>query len=867
MKSRTIVNRIISCLLITMMIVISSCDISLASDVKNNLTVTAYVNGEKQDLQEINGDIVLNIKPDDDIILKVEPDNADGSEFAFYQIRSGVTEVLQTQGAENSYEFCVAEEGQHIFGIKVYHEGYETADKRVLVISESKESVEEKKVEEDSSVSNETETDGSDNNIIEKQKPDEKSDLGPSIQNNMNQRSDFSVSISSSKTTNEYVSRDIELTAKASGGSGGYEYQFEETYAGKTKIVQSYGTNASYAFRTREAGSHTYTVTAKDGSGKTTQAKYSMNVVVHPAMKLSGTVKSSGSSTQYEQRNVTLTADMTAGYGEYQYQFSEVYNGTSKVVQEYGSEPSYKFQTEGVGKHTYYVDVKDLSGQTARMSYVLEVRKHPAADLGVSLTSNKSTKEYVSRDIELMAKASGGSGGYQYQFEETYAGKTDIVQNYSSNAVYAFTTKEIGTHTYTVSVKDSSGNSMKASYSMTVVIHPSMALNGKLSSNGSTYEYVERSFILTAVAENGYGDYKYQFSEVYDGKETVVQAYSNSPTYSFTTKTIGLHEYYVTIKDSANQTVKIKYAMTVTTHPGKTIQGTFTSNKTDYEYSSRDITLTANATNGYGGYQYQFTRVYNGASKIVQQFSTNNTHSFMTGLPGTYIYYVDIKDSSNAVLRLSYTMTVVSNGTFDGGIDVSSYQGTIDWNKVKQSGVSFTMLRALSGKMNAITVDSSFNANIAGATKNGISVGVYRYGYAMTVAEAQKEAIATVNAIKNSGYSITYPVAYDVEDSATQGTLSKNQLTDIIKAYRGVIENNGYKFMIYSSKSWFDSKIDMKEFAGEDLWVASWFSDGTPYHDHGYTGPGNVTIWQYSSTGRVPGISGNVDMNVGYAKY
>ena len=433
--------------------------------------------------------------------------------------------------------------------------------------------------------------------------------------------------------------------------------------------------------------------------------------------------------------------------------------------------------------------------------------------------------------------------------------------------MYAFTTKEIGTHTYTVSVKDSSGNSMKASYSMTVVIHPSMALNGKLSSNGSTYEYVERSFILTAVAENGYGDYKYQFSEVYDGKETVVQAYSNSPTYSFTTKTIGLHEYYVTIKDSANQTVKIKYAMTVTTHPGKTIQGTFTSNKTDYEYSSRDITLTANATNGYGGYQYQFTRVYNGASKIVQQFSTNNTHSFMTGLPGTYIYYVDIKDSSNAVLRLSYTMTVVSNGTFDGGIDVSSYQGTIDWNKVKQSGVSFTMLRALSGKMNAITVDSSFNANIAGATKNGISVGVYRYGYAMTVAEAQKEAIATVNAIKNSGYSITYPVAYDVEDSATQGTLSKNQLTDIIKAYRGVIENNGYKFMIYSSKSWFDSKIDMKEFAGEDLWVASWFSDGTPYHDHGYTGPGNVTIWQYSSTGRVPGISGNVDMNVGYAKY
>ena len=73
--------------------------------------------------------------------------------------------------------------------------------------------------------------------------------------------------------------------------------------------------------------------------------------------------------------------------------------------------------------------------------------------------------------------------------------------------------------------------------------------------------------------------------------------------------------------------------------------------------------------------------------------------------------------------------------------------------------------------------------------------------------------------------------------------------------------------MIYSNPNWLTNKIDMSSFAGDDIWLARWFYDGTPYPDHGYMGTGNVTIWQYSSTGSVPGISGNVDMNVGYVRY
>ena len=597
-----------------------------------------------------------------------------------------------------------------------------------------------------------------------------------------------------------------------------------------------------------------------------------MNVVLHPGAKLTGSLKSSGSSTQYEQRAVTLNTEITQGYGEYEYQYTEVYNGKSEVVQKYSEQSAYSFQTRGVGVHTYYVDVKDGSGQSLRLSYKMEVRKAPApAPMRITLKSNKSMTEYSARDIELTATATGGNGGYEYEFTEIYGGKSKVVQNFGSQNTYHFRTKELGSHTYKVKVKDKSGATAEDSFSMTVVAHPTAILEGTFTTNSSGYEYIDRKIVLTtALTKEGYGDCEYQFSRVYNGEEEIIKGYSVDNTCTFLTDQVGRHTFYVTIKDMANQTIKIPCdkVVDVVAHPTIQIQGTLTSNKSNYEYSSRDIVLTANVTKeGYGDCQYQFVRVYDGASKVVQQYSSKNTHSFKTGLPGEYIYYVNIKDRAGLVLQLSYFMTVVSNGTFDKGIDVSSYQGNINWSAVKASGITFAMLRVLSGKMGGLHVDTQFNNNIKGATDNGIPVGVYRYGYAMTVQEAQREAIETVNAIKNSGYRITYPVAYDVEDSLTQGTLTKAQLTSIIKAYQGVIENHGYKFMIYSSKNWFENKLDMSQFSGEDLWLARWFLDGSPYHDHGYTGPGNVTLWQYSEKGTVPGIKGNVDMNVGYVRY
>ena len=572
----------------------------------------------------------------------------------------------------------------------------------------------------------------------------------------------------------------------------------------------------------------------------------------------------------YEQRTVTLTAEISSGNGGYEYQFTEVYNGKKNIVKSYSGENSYTVNgIKGVGVHTYYVDVRDAKGKTLQLSYAMEVREYPAQELKGTLTSNQTSPVYAERNIVLTANVLSGNGGYKYQFEEVY-GNTDrkVVQKFSENNIYTFNSDKIGEYVYYVTIKDSKGKEIELSYKLEVVGHPAYKLSGKVTNSASNYEYVDRSMYLTAEAEGGYGEYQYQFEEEYQGIRKVVQKYSKNNVYSFRTDTIGIHDYYVIIKDAKEQKITLKYSIQVIGHPSKQMTGTLNSSVTSPVYSSRDVVLTANVTNGYGGYEYQFIQIFEGERKIVQEYSETNTYSFRTKMPGMYTYSVNIKDKANAVLTLSYNLNVVSNGTFDKGIDVSAWQGYVDWSKVKQSDVDFAMLRILSGTMDNLTIDSQFYNNIANASNNGISVGVYRYGYAESVDEARREAQMVVNALKSSGYDISYPVAYDVEDIETQGpeNLSKTELTNIIKAFKQVIESNGYQFMIYANKNWLENIIDMKQFSQEDVWIAQ-YRDYTPDLGYQYSGPGNVTIWQYSSRGSVQGISGNVDMNIGYYRY
>ena len=194
------------------------------------------------------------------------------------------------------------------------------------------------------------------------------------------------------------------------------------------------------------------------------------------------------------------------------------------------------------------------------------------------------------------------------------------------------------------------------------------------------------------------------------------------------------------------------------------------------------------------------------------------------------------------------------------GIDVSRWQGDIQWAKVAQSK-DFAIIRCTSGRSNAL--DSKFPANLRGALAQKLPVGVYRYGYATTVAAAKAEAAAVLDAI--DGYDMPCGVWYDVED-ASQRKLKGATLTAIIKAFCEAITAGGYQVGIYCNQDWYDNVLDTDALAEYPFWVARYGSNDGKMH----TKPridGDLWGWQYTSRGRVSGISGNVDLDVMYAAY
>ena len=192
------------------------------------------------------------------------------------------------------------------------------------------------------------------------------------------------------------------------------------------------------------------------------------------------------------------------------------------------------------------------------------------------------------------------------------------------------------------------------------------------------------------------------------------------------------------------------------------------------------------------------------------------------------------------------------------GIDVSSYQGKPDWTKVKNSGIKFAILRIhqKSG------IDTSFEHNYKGCKSNGILIGGYKYSYALTPAQAIDEAEDVLSVL--CGRGLDFPVFYDIEWSQ-QRSLDKQAIENIAVAFLTRIKKAGYKVGIYCNLDWYNSVLSdaLKQY---DCWIARY-----PASDNGSVQERlrpNVGVgWQYSSKGKVSGISGNVDMDVFYTDY
>lgn len=184
------------------------------------------------------------------------------------------------------------------------------------------------------------------------------------------------------------------------------------------------------------------------------------------------------------------------------------------------------------------------------------------------------------------------------------------------------------------------------------------------------------------------------------------------------------------------------------------------------------------------------------------------------------------------------------------GIDVSKWQGHIDWPRVK---VDFAILRA--GISTA--TDVRFEENYAGATAAGIPVGVYWYLKAMTVEAAHREAAACIKAI--SGKKLSFPVYADIEE-ASQLKLGRDKLTAIAAAFLEDVEAAGYFVGLYSSKSHLETSFTAELRERYAVWVAHYGVGRTTY-------TGRYGMWQYTDKGKVDGITGAVDLDICYEDY
>ncbi|MCM1154223.1 MAG: Ig-like domain-containing protein [Roseburia sp.] len=247
-----------------------------------------------------------------------------------------------------------------------------------------------------------------------------------------------------------------------------------------------------------------------------------------------------------------------------------------------------------------------------------------------------------------------------------------------------------------------------------------------------------------------------------------------------------------------------------------------------------------------------------------------NAECFYTGWQsiGGYTYFFDkngnVVTGEQIIQGAKYSFGSdgkLSAGSGVLGIDVSKWNGSIDWNAVKNSGISYVIIRCgyRGSSTGALIEDPRFKSNIQGAKAAGLKVGVYFFSQAVNEVEAVEEASMALNLI--SGYGLNYPVFLDVESSGGRGDhIDAATRTAVCKAFCSTIQNSGYAAGIYANKTWFTSYINTSSLTGYKIWLAQYAA--TP----SYTAS-RYDMWQYSSKGTVGGISGNVDMNISYMNY
>lgn len=189
-------------------------------------------------------------------------------------------------------------------------------------------------------------------------------------------------------------------------------------------------------------------------------------------------------------------------------------------------------------------------------------------------------------------------------------------------------------------------------------------------------------------------------------------------------------------------------------------------------------------------------------------------------------------------------------------LDVSKWQGSIDWDKVKASGkIDGVMLRVLGRKGGKPYLDPYFARNYAECARLGLPVGGYYYTCAVTRRQTEEELAALKTALRGKTFQL--PLAIDVEDPSLR-SLAPAKLSALVAEAAAQLEAWGLYAMVYTYTNFADTALDMAALAAYDLWIAD-YRGKRPTRRHG--------MWQYTSSGKIPGVSGTVDLSHAYKDY
>lgn len=196
------------------------------------------------------------------------------------------------------------------------------------------------------------------------------------------------------------------------------------------------------------------------------------------------------------------------------------------------------------------------------------------------------------------------------------------------------------------------------------------------------------------------------------------------------------------------------------------------------------------------------------------------------------------------------------------GIDVSKWNGSIDWDRVRNAGITYAIIRCgyRGSSTGALVEDPYFRENMQGALNAGLKVGVYFFTQATNEVEAVEEASMAIALCRD--YRVTYPVFIDTEGAGGNGRadgLDMETRTKVCQAFCRTVEDAGYTGGIYGSRNWFRTRLRMDALADHVIWLAE-YREKPVY-------AGNYHFWQYTSSGNVDGIEGRVDLDISYLAY